>query len=314
LNALELERVGKTYHTGVTALHSINLEIPAGEFFGLLGPNGAGKSTLIGIVSSLVGKTCGQVRVAGYDLDNAPWEAKSRLGLVPQEFNFNTFETVEQVLLNQAGFYGVARAEARKRMRMLLGELRLEDKQHSVSRALSGGMKRRLMVARALMHAPELLILDEPTAGVDIEVRRSMWEFLTTINQRDGVTVILTTHYLEEAETLCRTIAIIDRGRIIEQSPTPELLRRLGNETFILDLAQPLEALPMLDGITCRLLGAQRLEVDIARGQTLSHAFAALQRHGISVLSLKNRSNRLEELFLSLVGKQPAASARPVAS
>jgi ABC-2 type transport system ATP-binding protein len=314
LNALELERVGKIYRSGVTALHNVSLEVPTGEFFGLLGPNGAGKSTLIGIVSSLITKTSGRVRVAGHDLDSAPWEAKSRLGLVPQEFNFNTFETVQQVLLNQAGFYGVARADARRRMRMLLGELRLEDKQHSVSRALSGGMKRRLMVARALMHAPALLILDEPTAGVDIEVRRSMWEFLATINQRDGVTVILTTHYLEEAETLCRTIAIIDRGRIIEQSPTPELLRRLGSETFILDLAQPLEALPTLDGITCRLPAPQRLEVDIARGQTVSHVFAALQRQGIGVLSLKNRSNRLEELFLSLVGKQASPAARPVES
>ncbi len=312
MNALELQTVRKTYNTGLTALHGITLNVAAGDFFGLLGPNGAGKSTLIGIVSSLIRKTSGRVRIAGHDLDTNPWEAKSRLGLVPQEFNFNAFETVEQVLLNQAGFYGVPRRDARRRMRTLLAELRLDDKQHSVSRALSGGMKRRLMVARALMHAPDVLILDEPTAGVDIEVRRSMWEFLQTINRRDGVTVILTTHYLEEAETLCRTIAIINAGRIIEQSPTPELLRRLGRESFLLDLASPLVAAPELGEITCRLIAPARLEVEILHGQTIGDAFAALHHKNIEVLSLKNRSNRLEELFLDLVGE--TSSQQPEAS
>ncbi len=311
MKALTLRNLSKTYKGGVTALRQVNLDVEQGDFFGLLGPNGAGKSTIIGIVSSLVTRSGGDVRVMGYDLDTQPWEAKGLLGLVPQEFNFNHFETVEQVVLNQAGYYGMPRRQARERLERFLRELSLWEKRRAVSRTLSGGMKRRLMIARALIHGPRLLILDEPTAGVDIEVRRSMWQFLRKINQDDGVTIILTTHYLEEAESLCRNIAIIDEGRIIENTDTQSLLDRLSAQAFILDTAAPMTAAPALEGFRVEQLSAKQLEVEVRKEQTLSALFAALQRVGIEVTSMKNKSNRLEELFIRLVEQNDGIDPGP---
>ncbi|MCC5859714.1 MAG: ABC transporter ATP-binding protein [Ectothiorhodospiraceae bacterium] len=301
MKALTLEHLNKTYKGGVVALRDVNLTVDQGDFFGLLGPNGAGKSTLIGIISSLVTKTSGRVAVFDHDLDRHPWEAKASLGLVPQEFNFNNFETVEQIVLNQAGYYGIRRGVARQRAERYLRELGLWEKRRAVSRTLSGGMKRRLMIARALVHEPRLLILDEPTAGVDIELRRSMWQFLRDINRADGVTIILTTHYLEEAENLCRNIAIIDEGRIIEHTDTQSLLTRLNTHEFVLDLTAPLDSLPAGFPFQTQQIAPRQLEVQVGRDQTLTELFLELERTGIQVSSMKNKSNRLEELFLRLL-------------
>jgi ABC-2 type transport system ATP-binding protein len=295
------------YKSGTVALKGIDLEVQQGDFFALLGPNGAGKSTSIGIISSLVNKSSGTVKVFDYDLDTQLEDAKSQLGLVPQEFNFNQFETVLQIVMNQAGYYGVPRSVAIVRAEKYLGQLGLWDKRNARSRELSGGMKRRLMIARALMHEPKLLILDEPTAGVDIELRRSMWEFLKEINQQ-GVTIILTTHYLEEAESLCRNIAIIDKGQIVENTSMKNLLSKLNKETFLLDIA-PTDAVITLEGYTFRQTDSHSLEVDVVKAQGLNGVFSALTAQGIQVLSMRNKANRLEELFVSLVENGRGAKA-----
>ncbi|CAI3793278.1 ABC transporter ATP-binding protein [Rheinheimera sp. MM224] len=305
--ALEIKQLHKVYKSGTVALTGIDLEVQQGDFFALLGPNGAGKSTSIGIISSLVNKSSGTVKVFDYDLDTHLEDAKSQLGLVPQEFNFNQFETVLQIVLNQAGYYGVPRSVAIVRAEKYLGQLGLWEKRHARSRELSGGMKRRLMIARALMHEPKLLILDEPTAGVDIELRRSMWEFLKEINQQ-GVTIILTTHYLEEAESLCRNIAIIDKGQIVENTSMKNLLSKLNKETFLLDIA-PTDAVITLDGYTFRQSDSHSLEVDVVKAQGLNGVFSALTAQGIQVLSMRNKANRLEELFVSLVENGRGAKA-----
>lgn len=305
--ALELEQLTKTYNGGVQALSGIDLNVEAGDFYALLGPNGAGKSTTIGIISSLVNKTSGRVRVFGYDLDNDVVNAKRQLGLVPQEFNFNPFETVQQIVVNQAGYYGVERSEALVRSEKYLKQLDLWEKRHERARMLSGGMKRRLMIARALMHEPKLLILDEPTAGVDIELRRSMWRFLKTLNDK-GTTIILTTHYLEEAEMLCRNIGIIQRGALVENTSMKHLLAKLQSETFIFDLAHNSPP-PTLEGYPYRLVDTATLEVDVLREQGINSVFTQLSAQGIQVLSMRNKSNRLEELFVTLVNDKQGAQA-----
>ncbi|MFK8258713.1 ABC transporter ATP-binding protein [Erwinia sp. AnSW2-5] len=297
--ALELEKLTKTYAGGVQALKGIDLAVEAGDFYALLGPNGAGKSTTIGIISSLVNKTSGKVRVFGYDLQQDVVNAKRQLGLVPQEFNFNQFETVLQIVVSQAGLYGVEKAEAQKRAEKYLKQLDLWEKRNERARMLSGGMKRRLMIARALMHEPKLLILDEPTAGVDIELRRSMWSFLQELNAQ-GTTIILTTHYLEEAEMLCRNIGIIQRGELVENTSMKGLLSKLKSETFILDLA-PKSPLPKLEGFQYRLADTSTLEVEVLREQGLNSVFSQLSHQGVQVLSMRNKANRLEELFVDLV-------------
>ena len=297
--ALELQQLKKTYPGGVQALRGIDLQVEAGDFYALLGPNGAGKSTTIGIISSLVNKTSGRVSVFGYDLETDTVNAKRQLGLVPQEFNFNPFETVQQIVVNQAGYYGVEYKEAVKRSELYLKQLDLWEKRNERARMLSGGMKRRLMIARALMHEPKLLILDEPTAGVDIELRRSMWGFLKDLNDK-GTTIILTTHYLEEAEMLCRNIGIIQHGELVENTSMKGLLSKLKSETFILDLA-PKSPLPKLDGYQYRLVDTSTLEVEVLREQGVNSVFSQLSAQGIQVLSMRNKANRLEELFVSLV-------------
>lgn len=297
--ALELEKLTKTYPGGVQALKGIDLSVEAGDFYALLGPNGAGKSTTIGIISSLVNKSDGRVRVFGYDLQKDVVNAKRQLGLVPQEFNFNPFETVLQIVVNQAGYYGVERREAMQRAEKYLTQLDLWNKRNERARMLSGGMKRRLMIARALMHEPKLLILDEPTAGVDIELRRSMWIFLKELNAQ-GTTIILTTHYLEEAEMLCRNIGIIQSGELVENTSMKGLLSKLKSETFILDLAAK-SPLPKLEGFQYRLLDTSTLEVEVMREQGLNSVFSQLSAQGVQVLSMRNKANRLEELFVSLV-------------
>lgn len=304
--ALVIRNLRKIYANGLEALRGIDLEVGEGEFFALLGPNGAGKSTTIGIVCSLVRKTGGTVQVFGHDLDHELNTAKSCIGLVPQEFNFNQFEPVAEIVVNQAGYYGIPRALAWQRAETYLKQLGLWEKRRGMARQLSGGMKRRLMIARALIHQPKLLILDEPTAGVDIEIRRSMWDFLREINAQ-GVTIILTTHYLEEAESLCRHIAIIDRGAIIENTRMQTLLGRLHLETFVLDLRQPLARLPEIPGYPLRRLDELTLEVDVAKEWGLNALFEQLSARGIEVVSLRNKANRLEELFLQLVDKNEAA-------
>ena len=308
--ALTLRDLRKTYANGFTALRGIDLEIAEGEFFALLGANGAGKSTTIGIICSLVRKTAGTVRVFGHDLDQELAAAKRCIGLVPQEFNFNQFEPVEEIVINQAGYYGLKRDLARERAEYYLQKLGLWEKRRSMARQLSGGMKRRLMIARALVHEPQLLILDEPTAGVDIEIRRSMWEFLRDINA-DGVTIILTTHYLEEAESLCRHIAIIDDGEIIENTRMQSLLNRLHVETFILNLQDPLTALPNIADYTLRQLDEYSLEVDVAKAKGMNKLFNSLSAQGITVTSMRNKANRLEELFLHLVDKSTGNNPAP---
>jgi len=307
LPALSIQHLGKTYKSGVTALHGIDLEVAQGDFFALLGPNGAGKSTTIGIVSSLVNKSAGQVAVFGHDLDTDLAAAKACIGLVPQEFNFNVFEPVVEVLVNQAGYYGVPRPLAFERAERYLNQLGLWDKRQEQARNLSGGMKRRLMIARALVHEPRLLILDEPTAGVDIEIRHSMWNFLAEINQA-GTTLILTTHYLEEAERLCRNIAIIDHGRIVENTSMRQLLSRMDTHTLVLDLQRPLAAPPSLPGYAAHLVDDHTLEVEVTRDASINGLFAALSAQDISVGSLRNKTNRLEELFIRLVGNREDAA------
>jgi ABC-2 type transport system ATP-binding protein len=306
MNALSVRGLAKTYKNGVRALKGIDLEVEQGDFFALLGPNGAGKTTLIGIMTSLVTKTGGEVAVFGHDIDRELEAAKACIGVVPQELNFNMFESPETIVVNQAGFYGIPRAEARRRAQQYLKQLQLWDKRDKPSRSLSGGMKRRLMIARALMHEPRLLILDEPTAGVDIEIRRSMWDFLREINRR-GTTIILTTHYLEEAETLCRNIAIIDGGRIVERDRMSSLLRRLHTETFVLNSSAPLTAAPRLDGYPVRLTDDHTIEVEVSKEQNLNDLFGRLSQLGIEVVSMRNKVNRLEEIFMRLVEKGVAA-------
>lgn len=299
MKAIEINNLSKTYAGGVPALKGISLDVEEGDFYALLGPNGAGKSTTIGIISSLVNKTAGQVKIFGHDIDQELVQAKQQIGLVPQEFNFNQFEPVEQILVNQAGYYGVPRKQAWQRAEICLKQLDLWDKRKQAARHLSGGMKRRLMIARALMHQPKLLILDEPTAGVDIELRRSMWTFLKQLNQA-GMTIILTTHYLEEAEMLCRNIGIIDKGEIVENTSMKELLSRIDIETFVLD-TQPIGQLPNMPELTIRQLDTHTLEVDVEKSAGLNKVFAQLTAAGVEVLSMRNKSNRLEELFVNLV-------------
>ena len=315
MKALSLRKLSKTYKTGVQALKGIDLDVDQGDFFALLGPNGAGKTTAIGIVSSLVTKTSGTVSVFGHDIDTDLEEAKACLGLVPQEINFNQFEKVSTILVNQAGFYGIPRRLAKERVERWLVKLQLWDKRDAVSRTLSGGMKRRLMIARALVHEPRLLILDEPTAGVDIEVRRSMWEFLRQINE-EGTTIILTTHYLEEAESLCRNIAIIDEGRIIEHDRMSTVLRKLHSEVFVLNPRHPVASLPELPGYSFTMADDGSLEVEVTKLQNLNDIFAALSARGIEIVSMRNKANRLEELFLRLVEGRDAATGavKPAAS
>lgn len=297
--ALEIEQLRKTYAGGFEALKGISLQVKKGDFYALLGPNGAGKSTTIGIISSLVNKTSGKVTVFGYDLDSQLELAKQQLGLVPQEFNFNPFETVEQIVLQQAGYYGVPKALAKERAQKYLTQLDLWEKRSERARNLSGGMKRRLMIARALMHEPQLLILDEPTAGVDIELRRSMWEFLKQINAQ-GVTIILTTHYLEEAEMLCRHIGIIQHGELIENTTMKSLLGKLHVETFVLDVDGNAPIAP-LQGVVKQQMVEGSLEIELEKSQGINHVFTQLTEQGVKVLSMRNKVNRLEELFVSIV-------------
>jgi ABC-2 type transport system ATP-binding protein len=300
MHALSVKGLTKTYKNGVQALKGIDLDVAEGDFFALLGPNGAGKTTLIGITTSLVNKTAGQVSVFGYDIDRDLDRAKSCIGIVPQELNFNMFESPETIVVNQAGFYGVERSLARQRAEKYLKQLQLWDKRKSMARSLSGGMKRRLMIARALMHEPKLLILDEPTAGVDIEIRRSMWDFLRQINDA-GTTIILTTHYLEEAESLCRNIAIIDGGRIIERDRMSNLLRKLQTESFLFTLRNPAVAVPVLEGYGVKLVDDHTLEVEMSKEQNLNDIFSRLSAQQVEVLSMRNKVNRLEEMFMRLV-------------
>ncbi len=305
--ALEINNLQKTYRNGTQALKGVDLSVEEGDFFALLGPNGAGKSTTIGIVSGLVNKSAGHVKVFGHDFDTDQTLAKSCIGLVPQEFNFNQFEPVEEILVNQGGYYGIPRPLAYERAELYLRQLELWDKRHVMARELSGGMKRRLMIARALVHQPKLLILDEPTAGVDIEIRRSMWEFLKQINQQ-GTTIILTTHYLEEAESLCKNIAIIDHGCTIEHTRMKDLLNQLNMETFILYLETPLQDMHILQSselsrFAIDALDESTLEVCIDRESQLNDMFQALSTKGMHILSMRNKTNRLEQLFMRLVDR-----------
>ncbi|QCO66629.2 ABC transporter ATP-binding protein [Luteimonas yindakuii] len=303
--ALAIRDLRKTYDNGVEALKGVSIDVAPGDFHALLGPNGAGKSTLIGIVSSLVNKTSGEVRVFGVDLHAERDRAMRLLGLVPQEINFNMFEKPLDILVNYAGFYGIPRAEAVVRAEQELRAAQLWDKADKMSRTLSGGMKRRLMIARAMMTRPKLLILDEPTAGVDIEIRRGMWQTLRQINAA-GTTIILTTHYLEEAENLCRNLAIIDHGRIVESGPMRSLLAKLDVEGFLFDVEDALPAtLPEIAGTQVRAVDAHTLDVDMPRAMDLNRVFAALDAAGIRVRSMRNKSNRLEELFVRLTGEPP---------
>ncbi|MGB5064228.1 MAG: ABC transporter ATP-binding protein [Candidatus Competibacter sp.] len=305
--ALTLHQLRKTYANGLEALRGIDLEVAEGEFFALLGPNGAGKSTTIGIICSLVHKSSGSVQIFGHDLDRELSAAKACIGLVPQEFNFNQFEPVVEILVNQAGYYGIPRELAHQRAETYLKQLGLWEKRRVMARDLSGGMKRRLMIARALVHEPKLLILDEPTAGVDIEIRRSTWDFLRATNAR-GTTIILTTHYLEEAESLCRHIAIIDQGRIVENDRMSALIGRQHLETFVLNLRQPLTEPPAVTGYALRRVDEWTLEADVSKVRGLNGLFQALSAQGIEVVSLRNKTNRLEELFVRLVNKSAQAA------
>ncbi len=302
MNALSIRNLKKTYSNGFIALKGIDLDVEQGDFFALLGPNGAGKSTAIGIISSLVNKSSGSVNIFGYDVIKQTAKAKSCIGLVPQEINFNQFETVRDIVLNQAGYYGLPRKKARESTDRCLKLMSLWDKKDTVSRRLSGGMKRRVMIARALVHSPRLLILDEPTAGVDIEIRRSMWEMMEQINQQ-GTTIILTTHYLEEAESLCRNIAIINDGLIVEKSAMSDLLSRVNQDHFVLNLASPISTKPTIDGYEFELVESKVLNVSVPKDKGLNMLFQQLTAKNIEVLSLKNKSNRLEQLFLDLVNE-----------
>jgi len=307
MHALEISQLQKTYSNGHEALKGIDLSVDEGDFFALLGPNGAGKSTAIGVISSLVNKTAGDIKIFGNDLQNARNLCKLDIGLVSQEINFNVFESPENILMTQAGYYGVKRSVAKQRSDKYLKLLDLWDKRSGASREMSGGMKRRLMIARALVHEPRLLILDEPTAGVDIEIRRSMWEFIEEIN-RSGTTIILTTHYLEEAETLCRNVAIIDKGKIVEQGAVSDLLSRSRVQTFVLDLKDNATASPVLSGYRVVSCEDKRLEIEVVIGQSMNGLFQQLQTQGFDVTSMRNKSNRLEEFFLQLVGSSEEAA------
>jgi len=300
MNALSIENLQKTYKSGLTALAGISLDVGEGEFFGLLGPNGAGKTTTIGIITSLVRKTSGTVKVFGVDIDEDFPAAKKLIGVVPQEFNFGIFEKVEDIVCQQAGYYGIPRNQALERSSYYLDKLGLYEKRHAAARELSGGMKRRLMIARGMVHDPRLLILDEPTAGVDVELRRGMWDFLAELNH-NGRTIILTTHYLEEAEQLCSRIAIINHGKIIENTGKRELLRKLQRETFILDSREPIAQLATPDNFALRLIDATTLEATLDKSQTLNMVFAFLESQNIVIESMRTKSNRLEELFMEMV-------------
>ena len=304
MTALSIDNLVKTYNDDVYALRGIDLTVEKGDFFALLGPNGAGKSTAIGIISSLVNKTSGTVTVFGHDLDTDVVGVKSCIGLVPQEFNFNGFEPILNTVTNVAGYNGIGQREAHKRAEYYLKRLDLWEKRKATGRELSGGMKRRLMIARALVHEPKMLILDEPTAGVDIEIRRSMWEYLSEINAEHGTTIILTTHYLEEAEALCRNVAIIDNGQIIENGAVADLLSQAMQETFVLTLYEPIQTAPMIAPFQARLRNEpNQLEVDVPKGHSVTDLFIVLKEQGIEVGSLRNKSNRLEEFFLRMVNQ-----------
>jgi len=298
--ALKITNLSKTYENTFVALKGIDLEVQQGDFFALLGANGAGKSTTIGIIASLVNKTSGDVKVFGYDLETEREMVKQQIGLVPQEFNFNIFEPIYEIIINQGGYYGIQRSTAKKRAKELLKLLGLWEKRREIAKNLSGGMKRRLMIARALIHSPKLLILDEPTAGVDIEIRRSMWELLTQLNDA-GTTIILTTHYLDEAESLCRNIAIINQGEVIENTSMKQLLAKLNSEVFVLDLKEDLSAAPCIEGLVVKQRDSHTLEVELDKSRSLNFLFEKLDEHGIRVMSMRNKSNRLEELFMNLV-------------
>lgn len=301
--ALEIKQLRKTYANGVEALKGIDLTVNTGDFFALLGANGAGKSTTIGLIATLITKTSGSIHIHGHDLDKKPELAKSCLGLVPQEFNLNIFESCEQILINQAGFYGIGRKQAKQQAEMLLKQLGLWEKRYSIVRHLSGGMKRRLMIARALIHQPKVLILDEPTAGVDIEIRRSMWEFLTKTNAQ-GTTIILTTHYLEEAEQLCKNIAIIDQGRIVENTSMNTLLKTLRHQTFVFNTEAPITELPALLPFSGQLIDNNTFEIRVDNQITLNDVFAVLSEKGLRIHSMRNKTNRLEELFMDLINHE----------
>ena len=298
--ALEIRELSKTYANGVEALKGIDLTVTKGDFFALLGANGAGKSTTIGLITTLLVKTSGTIHIHGYNLDEQSELAKSCLGLVPQEFNLNIFETCEQILISQAGYYGISRKEAAHRAQSLLKQLGLWEKRQEIARHLSGGMKRRLMIARALIHKPTVLILDEPTAGVDIETRRSMWDFLTRTNEQ-GTTIILTTHYLEEAEQLCKNIAIIDKGRIVENTSMKSLLKTLQHQTFVFTTEKPISELPPLEPFIVTLIDSNTLELRVDNEWSLNEVFDVLSQQGLRIHSMRNKTNRLEELFLDLI-------------
>jgi len=303
MKAISIQNLSKTYAGGLQALQSVSFDIDQGDFFALLGPNGAGKSTLIGILTSLIHKSSGTVKIHGLDIDKYFEKAREYIGVVPQEFNFNIFDTVINIVLNQAGFYGIPRKEAKKRAEQYLRQLDLWDKRFATARTLSGGMKRRMMIVRALVHNPKILILDEPTAGVDIEIRRSMWKFMQEINAQ-GITIVLTTHYLEEAENLCRHIAIIDHGSIIENTSMNTLLDKLEIESFILYIKQAINILPEIPEYDLKLLDSNIIEAKLPRSKHISDLFDILQKHGILVSRLRNKTNRLEELFLQLTHKE----------
>ena len=300
INALEIRGLEKTYANGFRALKGIDLHVPNGDFLALLGPNGAGKSTTIGIISSLVRKSAGSISVFGVDVDHDAQKAKSLLGIVPQEINFSMFETCLDILVHQAGYYGIRRRVALERAERYLTQLGLWEKRNDQSRTLSGGLKRRLMIARALVHEPRMLILDEPTAGVDVELRRSMWSFLLEINGR-GTTIVLTTHYLEEAEQLCRNIAIIDRGQIIESTSMKGLLAELNTHTFIMDLDRPCDSLPVVEGYNLHAIDPTTIEIELSKDQDMNQLFVKLTECNVRIRSMRNKSNRLEELFIRLV-------------
>ena len=300
MKALQITNLKKTYRSGLQALKGIDLEVDEGDLFALLGPNGAGKSTTIGIITSLVNKTAGKVNIFGLDIDSHSVEAKSLIGVAPQEINFSQFENPLEILLNQGGYYGINRKTAYERAEKYLRNMGLWEKRNHPSRTLSGGLKRRLMIARALIHEPRLLILDEPTAGVDVELRRSMWDFLIDINNQ-GTTIVLTTHYLEEAEKLCKNVAIIDKGNIIENTTIKTLLSKLDIETFIFDLKEPQSKTPEIDGFDCRMIDLSTLQADISKQQGLNNLFKQLSDQNIEIISMRNKSNRLEELFISLL-------------
>lgn len=299
MNALSIIDLSKEYNNGVKALRDINFNVKQGDFFALLGPNGAGKTTAIGIITSLVNKTSGQVKVFDFDIDKHLNQAKACIGVVPQEINLNLFDRTFNILVNQAGFYGIARKESIERSEYFLKKMKLWDKRNEMARNLSGGMKRRLMVARALVNKPKLLLLDEPTAGVDIETRRMMYDFLQEIN-KNGTTIILTTHYLEEAERLCDQVAIIDEGQITENDSMSNVLSKLKVEIFILNIENPLENPPVINGYKAKLNKPKEIEIHVKQEQNLNDVFIQLKEFGIQVLSMRNKTNRLEELFIDM--------------